>query len=559
MAAFVSLAPRAEAAIMLAPTDIRPKDFAFIKKDGVYHLFYIRHNDFLPAFATENDFGHAISTDLYHWQQLPPVLSVNPFGWDNFHVWAPHIIQKNGLYWMYYTGITESSAFNDTQRIGLAVSSDLMTWTRFYDRPVWDTATAPWAWWNPQRASVACRDAFVMPDPALPGQYLMYYTATPATDTLVTQIGVARTRNGSLDEWEDLKPLLITHRSFSFNTSTESPHLFQHNGRWFMFITTNAGQPLSFFTTANPTGDPSEWIYRGRLRNMLGFDTSLWFASEYLTDGENDLFAFASVNRIEIRRIVWGTGDNFTLTEPSFFHIVSMDWTRKSVRAGDPVGLDLVVSNPLSFQQDLEAFVLDKFGVERPAPLDSLGLARRPALVSDTTRLQWFARRWPSTLPADEPMRVRIALDDGTASTPWLTVAYEPRSDISPGNGRTFIPDTLAFEPGEPEPEPLSTAIRPGGTRLAAKPPLEARTLPNSPVGLAISFELAEAADVRAEIFDLQGRRVRDLADRRMSAGAQVLPWDGRDANGVRLGRGLYFARVRSGEHVSSTRVLLGF
>lgn len=542
---------------MLAPTDIRPKDFAFIKKDGVYHLFYIRHNDFLPPFATEIDFGHAISTDLYHWEQLAPVLPVAPFGWDNLHVWAPHIIEANGLYWMYYTGLTEAPGFNDTQRIGLAVSSDLYTWTRFYDRPVWDTSTAPWAWWQPLRSAVACRDAFVMPDPAAPGQYLMYYTSSPANDTLVTQIGVARSRNGSLDEWEDLKPLLITHRSFSFNTSTESPHLFQHNGRWFMFITTNAGQPLSFYTTDNPTGDPAEWIYRGRLRNMLGFDTSLWFASEYLADGENDLFAFASSNRIEIRRIVWGTGDNFQLTEPAFFHIVSMDWTRRSVRAGEPVGLSLVASNPFALQQDFEAFVLDSNGVQHPAPLDSLGLPRRPSIATDTSQLVWMARRWPSTLPDNQPMRVRFALDDGTASTSWLTVSFEPRTYTPPVNGRGFADDPPP-PPEEPQPDTTIREQRPISHGEGTSAALVARTLPSSPVGLAVAFELTAPADVRAEIFDLQGRRVRSLAERRMGAGAQVLPWDGRDDQGVRLGRGLYFARVRAGAQVSTARVLIG-
>ena len=71
------LVPAARAASMTAPLNYRPKDFAFIKKDGVYHLFYIRHNDYLPAWATEIDFGHAVSTDLYHWTQLPLVMSVN--------------------------------------------------------------------------------------------------------------------------------------------------------------------------------------------------------------------------------------------------------------------------------------------------------------------------------------------------------------------------------------------------------------------------------------------------------------------------------------------------
>src|SRR5262249_3641373 len=161
------------------------KDFAFVKKDGVYHLFYIRHNDLYPAWATETDFGHAISTDLYHWTQLPPVMAINPTGWDNLHVWAPHIVQWGGMWWMFCTGVSDSPGqYNDTQAIGVAVSSDLMTWNRISDRPAWSNQLAPaWAWWSPLNAGMACRDPFVMPDPNAPGQWLLYYTATPASDT----------------------------------------------------------------------------------------------------------------------------------------------------------------------------------------------------------------------------------------------------------------------------------------------------------------------------------------------------------------------------------------
>lgn len=557
-------APSVWAAAMLAPQDERPKDFAFIKKDGVYHLFYIRHNDFLPPFATENDFGHAISTDLYHWTQLPPVLGVDPFGWDNLHVWAPHVIQSGGLYWMFYTGVTEiAGQFADTQRLGVAVSSDLMTWNRILSGPVWETSAAPWAWWSPHNANVACRDPFVMEDPHAHGQYLLYYTASPASDTVATLIGVARSPRGELGQWVDEKPLWITHRSYSFNTLTESPHLFQHAGRWFMFISANAGQPLSFYVGSDPLGEPAQWIYRGRLRNMLGIDTSLWFASEYLRDGTNDLFAHCAASLIEIHRIVWGVGDNFSLTEPAFFHIVSMDWSRPSIREFEPVGLRFRTANWFAFAGHLDAFVLDPSGIEVPAPIDSVGLFQTPRLTSDSSVVAWYPRRWPSTLNASVPMRVRVAIDDGTASTPWLTVSSnvrEPGLASGPGGA---LPDD---EPNEfPLPrvpgDSIAVTPRPAALQSAAGPAagLALRALTRTPLGdgPAVTFELARPGPVRADVFDLQGRRVLTLADRTFAAGAQVLPWDGRDASGTRAPRGLYFVRVTTVALGAGTRILL--
>ena len=96
------------AALMLAPPPYRPKDFTMVKKDGVFHLFYIRRDVTIPMEDSENDLGHAVSTDLYSWTQLPPVLHVRSDSWDNRHVWAPSIVERDGVYYMFYTGVSDS-------------------------------------------------------------------------------------------------------------------------------------------------------------------------------------------------------------------------------------------------------------------------------------------------------------------------------------------------------------------------------------------------------------------------------------------------------------------
>lgn len=556
-----ALPGRADAASMNATPGFRPKDFAFVKKDGVYHLFYIRHNDGYAQWATELDFGHAISTDLYHWTQLPPVMEIVPGGWDNFHVWAPHVVEWNGYWWMFYTGITDQPpAFRDTQRMGVAVSSDLMTWNRVNEAPVWSTQSAPWAWWAPNQPAVACRDPFVMPDPSRPGHWLMYYTASPASDTISTLVGVARSTGDPLG-WADEKPLWITHWTNSFNLLTESPHLFEHDGTWFLFISANAGQPLSFYTGPDPLGEPATWRYRGRLRNMLGYDTSQWFASEALKDGDHDLFAFAVSDRIEILRIVWTGPETFYLAAPSLFHMVAMEWSRESVRENQYVGLTLRSTNGFAFGGELEAFVKDGSGLEVPAPLDSLGLATRPEITANEIQLAWFARRWPASLPANLPMQIRVAMADGTASTGWLRVhsnAVE-QQPIGAGIGRTA---------DQPLPLPADSSAGGGGfvprdtTHIPKRDGLtefgSLRVLHGTPIGgqTAIAFELAERTDVRVELYDVSGRRVVTLAERGFAPGAHVVPWDGRDATGGRASRGLYFVRMSTPHGVATTKLL---
>jgi len=526
----------------------------------VYHLFYIRHNDLLPPWATEIDFGHATSADLYHWTDQPPVMGLVPGAWDNLHVWAPHVVQWGGVWWMFYAGVTETAGqFNDTQRIGAAVSTDLMTWTRVLDQPVWSTQGVPWAWWAPTNPNMSCRDPFVMPDPKAPGQWLMYYTATPASDTAASLVAVARS-TGDPGMWRDEKPLWITYHTYTFNWVTESPHLFQHNGRWFMFITTNSGQPLTFYVGSDPLGDPPSWTYRGRLSNMLGYDTSDWYASEVLHDGDLDIFAVVASDRIEFQNIVWGSGDNFSLSEPLFFHMRSMGWTQPTVSENRYVGLCLKSANGYAYHPPLVAWVKDANGAQIQAPMASLGIADTPDLSSDSTVVRWFTRRWPTSLPAGQPMTVRVATSDGTATTPWLTVYANPVDQpVNSGPGGA-LPDAPGQDPPVVSPNPPPPPEDTLG--LGAPTPIDQarlRVVVGSPLGgaPAVVFALGAASAARVELFDVQGRRLVTLADRGFDAGTHAIAWDGRDASGVRAPRGLYFVRLTTSAGVSTARFLL--
>ena len=48
-----------------------------------------------------------------------------------------------------------------------------------------------------------------------------------------------------------------------------------------------------------------------------------------------------------------------------------------------------------------------------------------------------------------------------------------------------------------------------------------------------------------ARVYDVSGRLIRTLADRRFAAGTHELVWDGADDAGRRVARGLYFTHVR--------------
>jgi len=83
-------------------------DHALIKKDDLWHLIYIRGIAATnwPEYPLSN-FGHAVSSDLVNWHTEKPVLETVKDGFDTYQVWAPHVIEHDDKYWIYYTGVTD--------------------------------------------------------------------------------------------------------------------------------------------------------------------------------------------------------------------------------------------------------------------------------------------------------------------------------------------------------------------------------------------------------------------------------------------------------------------
>jgi hypothetical protein len=127
-------------------------DHTLIYLDHRYHLFFTVGNQgegwMLPGNMI--DFGHATSVDLIHWEIEDPILTILPDTWRNRNLWAPHLIRgANDELSLYYTGVDSSIV----QQIGLATSTDLITWVDatpdsvYHPHPSW-AAWAPGQWSN---------------------------------------------------------------------------------------------------------------------------------------------------------------------------------------------------------------------------------------------------------------------------------------------------------------------------------------------------------------------------------------------------------------------------
>lgn len=72
-----------------------------------------------------------------------------------------------------------------------------------------------------------------------------------------------------------------------------------------------------------------------------------------------------------------------------------------------------------------------------------------------------------------------------------------------------------------------------------------------------ISFSLPEHLEVRLDIFNILGQRVRALVDKTMSPGDYAVEWDGRNETGYPVATGIYLYRLAAGEFVSSKKMML--
>ena len=127
-------------------------------RTGLWHLFGITHAE--PASPhDEKHLAHATAPDLHGpWTTQPYALSADPERLESV-LWAPHVIEHDGRYWMFVCG--GSLEGQDKYRLHLATSDDGFTWTRHAQNPlVIDGYEA--------------RDPMVL---RLEDRWVMYYTA----------------------------------------------------------------------------------------------------------------------------------------------------------------------------------------------------------------------------------------------------------------------------------------------------------------------------------------------------------------------------------------------
>jgi hypothetical protein len=73
----------------------------------------------------------------------------------------------------------------------------------------------------------------------------------------------------------------------------------------------------------------------------------------------------------------------------------------------------------------------------------------------------------------------------------------------------------------------------------------------------AIGYQISQNGFTELTIYNLTGQVVRNLVREEKIEGAYEMIWDGRDNEGILVGSGVYFYRLRVGKQVLTRRMLL--
>lgn len=212
-------------------------DFWFAVDGEDVHVFFLHAPASLgdPELRHRNArIGHAVSRDLRSWEPLPdPFGPGEPGAFDDLATWTGSVLHHDGRWYLYYTGISTQED-GAVQRIGVATSDDLLTWTKHGI-----VFEADGQWYETLGDGVdseAWRDPWVVHD-AESGRFHMVLTARANHGPPDGRGVIGHAVADDPLTWQALPPL-SSPGEFS---QLEVPQLVRIGGRWLIAFCTGTG------------------------------------------------------------------------------------------------------------------------------------------------------------------------------------------------------------------------------------------------------------------------------------------------------------------------------
>lgn len=195
-----------------------------IQWNGRYHLFY-QYNPYGAKHGNMH-WGHAVSDNLTHWEELPIGIAPTPDSPDRGGIFSGCIVNDNGTPRALYTGVNEDYSVQ-TQCLATG-SDDLLTWETYAQNPVipkmpdglgqpYDFRD-PYVWQSDDRWYMVVGSRIE----GVGGVILLY-------------------QSENLTDWTYLNPLFIGESARN-GVMFECPNFFKLGEKWVLLISTHDGK-----------------------------------------------------------------------------------------------------------------------------------------------------------------------------------------------------------------------------------------------------------------------------------------------------------------------------
>ncbi|MEQ8677043.1 MAG: glycoside hydrolase family 32 protein [Aggregatilineales bacterium] len=209
----------------LPPSNWMNDPNGLIQWNGAYHLFYQYNPD--GAFHANMHWGHAVSRDLVHWEQLPIALAPTPGSVDEDGIFSGCAVNNDGQPVIIYTGVRGERFEHQVQCVAFG-SDDLLKWEKYANNPV--VGEVP-----PEANQTAdFRDPFVWRD----GEHWYMLVGSGIKDVGGTAFLY---RSDDLLSWDYLNPLLVGDRTKN-GLIWECPNFFPLGDKWVLIVSMHDGK-----------------------------------------------------------------------------------------------------------------------------------------------------------------------------------------------------------------------------------------------------------------------------------------------------------------------------
>ncbi len=237
VAASVMLGPpsHSQEVPMYHPPGMWTWDYWFAVDGDTYHAFYLQAPMCLPDPALKHGHqhvGHAVSHDLVNWDDLGPALVPVHGTWNDLSIATGSVARHDGNWWMLFSGRGSKAS-----GMGLAVSEDLVHWSKVGDGPVVPFgAQFKGEWEGRELTWFPLADPYVYPEP-FDGWFYAVINARVVGEPIETSGCLAAMRSRDFSSWE---PAGIWAFPKWFERM-ETPQVWTRDGKWYLYFGAHGG------------------------------------------------------------------------------------------------------------------------------------------------------------------------------------------------------------------------------------------------------------------------------------------------------------------------------